>query len=80
MRTAGSRRIWELLALPGTREREAAFSDQIAWVLSGRSATLSRWLLGRMGPKRAKKQAPPCHALFALNAERPGRPEAETFT
>lgn len=51
---------------------EAAFSDQIAWVLSElkRNPLSRRLLVTAWAPGNAQRsQLPPCHALFALNVQ-----------
>ncbi len=51
---------------------EAAFNDQIAWVLSElkRNPLSRRLLVTAWAPGNAQRsQLPPCHALFALNVQ-----------
>jgi thymidylate synthase len=51
---------------------EAAFNDQIAWVLSElkRNPLSRRLLVTAWAPANAQRsQLPPCHALFALNVQ-----------
>lgn len=51
---------------------EAAFSDQIAWVLSElkRNPLSRRLLVTAWAPGNAQRsELPPCHALFALNVQ-----------
>ncbi|HEY7697198.1 MAG TPA: thymidylate synthase [Vicinamibacteria bacterium] len=57
---------------PVHENREAAFNDQIAWVLSElkRNPLSRRLLVTAWAPANAQRsQLPPCHALFALNVQ-----------
>ena len=57
---------------PVHQNGEAAFNDQIAWVLSElkRDPLSRRLLVTAWAPGNAQRsQLPPCHALFALNVQ-----------